>query len=263
MKEQGKNLFAILGGAICVTYPVLNLLRQFVNSQRYGYGFHMTFARAIFLLAFVALGVLLLIRKKHIGFVIVGGVLSLAGILWWFQDIGSLIRFFDAYSVLYMLRDMLEMLAYMALTALAVLNCIPALRRAAGITKVLWFIPAALVMLGWFLTMVTGLRRSTILAGLFTFFMYALSAGGLVLCGLWFASFLDRAPAQTSLRQTAEPAYYGEPQRQTYTPTQAAPAPASPASDVRTELIAMKELMEQGLISEEEYEAKKKQILGL
>jgi hypothetical protein len=54
-----------------------------------------------------------------------------------------------------------------------------------------------------------------------------------------------------------EPEYYEPPP-----PAPAAPA-APPAPDYAAELTKLASLKEQGILSEEEFEAKKKQILGL
>jgi Short C-terminal domain len=60
---------------------------------------------------------------------------------------------------------------------------------------------------------------------------------------------------QMAMRDAYEEPYYDEPQ--------AAP-PAAPAEpDYTTELAQLAKLKDQGIISEEDFEAKKKQILGI
>jgi Short C-terminal domain len=69
-----------------------------------------------------------------------------------------------------------------------------------------------------------------------------------------------RTARRTSRRQMAMQDAYEEP----YDEPQAAPPPAAPAApDYTTQLTELAQLKEQGILSEEEFEAKKKQILGI
>jgi hypothetical protein len=73
-----------------------------------------------------------------------------------------------------------------------------------------------------------------------------------------------RTARRTSRRQMAmhdmQQGYYDEPEPQ-YAPP---PPPAAPAEpDYAEELAKLAQLKNQGIISEEEFEAKKKQILGI
>jgi Short C-terminal domain len=61
---------------------------------------------------------------------------------------------------------------------------------------------------------------------------------------------------QMAMRDAYEEPYYDEPQA-------AAPPPAPAQPDLTTQLAELAKLKEQGIITEEDFEAKKKQILGI
>ncbi len=73
-----------------------------------------------------------------------------------------------------------------------------------------------------------------------------------------------RTARRTARRTSRRVAERNQPEAPQAAPTQAAPAPAAPAeADYTDELQKLSAMKDQGVITEQEFEAKKKQILGI
>ena len=144
----------------------------------------------------------------------------------------------------------------------------------------LWLLPAILAVLGYYAipyVIRTFYRQINDIFGVFPFSnangIYALSGVGWLLAGLWMAfpeGMVQRsaAPAAPTQPVAAPPVYpaappYPQQPQQGTVPRQGATPQQGGRPDAAEELKKFKELLDMGAITQEEYDEKKKQLLGL
>lgn len=186
---------------------------------------------------YIGFAVLLMIRKRNVGLVLVS---ALAAIL----DLYSLTKYFSV-------SELMFFLAYTLLTIVLMLNVISESSKSVGVTKILGYIPAGVFILACLVLWIKYDYFSD-LSYTWRYIVFSLlEAAGMLFLGIW----LNRE--MPVIENTV-------PQNQ-YTGVNPY-ATASQDSEViggADKLRIYKDLLDSGVITQEEFDAKKKQILGL
>lgn len=248
MQESKKGkLFALLGGigfiAYAAYYMVYNL--YYISTSEY---YSLSWNLAVWWITYIFFAVLLFVKKKNPLFLIPAAleiILELYTIILYFRY-----GLFENYP----LERILLIIAYIMLFVLLLVNVIPSMKSLAGATKVLCFIPAGLIY-AEIMYVYIKYEYSKLLDGIWLY-VYILSEimhlAGYLFLGLWLR--LTMSAVKTAVRQYS----YTTP-----VVPQTSEAPVPKAVGDADELKKYKELLDSGVITQEEFEMKKRQILGL
>ena len=126
---KGATACAIIGAIGFFIIAILSIFRDISYVSEYK-DYIITGDTVLYWGVLIVLGVMLCVHKKHIGFIIVSGLDAFLALYWMTLSDGYLNIIYFASSA--------------CMFALVLLNCVPALNKAAKITKFLWFIPGVL-----------------------------------------------------------------------------------------------------------------------
>ena len=205
----------------------------------------------VLILGYFIIAIALFIRKRN-ALMIVGGIIaSLATVVLTFNSILITFRYLHIYNVINSLLNLTNIAGIVLFTVIAARSKTPENRAK---IKNMWFLPAILMIVSDILMMVIGtvfgwggMYGLTIVSSLIGYAIVFLS---FLFAGMWLCLDGDKVNANAA----AAP----------YAPA-AAPAYAPPAQapqSVPEELKLYIDLVNSGAITVEEYEAKRKQILG-
>ena len=283
--KKNTSIFGLLA-ALCLLFQVLSgvLLMLIYDAE-------VNFLTILSWGICIAYGVVLFLQKKDISLLAASAALAVLCLV-------NLIML-EAASLYYVMA----FLAAAGMAALTAVNVLPALKSYTSLMKVLWFVPGLLVaiafitMLGDYFESFEALEYlpdSYVIDYVFILLMDFLKVLSFVafffFCGMWLNAgvgvekktwqprpYPQQNPYQPYGQQNGyqqpygqqngyqqpygqQNAYQPEPQQGNYAPPAEQPQ-AEPA--VVGELKTYKELLDMGIITQQEYDAKKKQLLGL
>lgn len=236
-KNKKADKYAIISAIGFVLLAIYVIARDILDVVR-GYG--ISFAYVLTWVYYIAFAVLLFLRKRNIGFVIASG-------LYVFLSIYDMIRFVSFYSTI-------NFLASVCLFVLILLNCAPSLTKKAKITKVLWFVPGVLMLINCLIDYIS-IFRYYLSAGWIYIVLGLIQIAAFILMGLWF----KESYAATEEKDDPKINTYAAFDPHAVDSNLAKAASVGGADKLKT----YKELLDSGVITQEEFDAKKKQILGL
>ena len=233
--KSQKN-FSLLAGIFFAILPLFTLMYYVALMLRYGFiSFRdiLSFDYILFSSCFIGLSVITFMRKKALPFVIVSGIYASVHLYY-------VCTYFSIF-------DIISFLSYSTLFFIALINCIPALHEKTNIQKYICFIPSALIVLGLLMEIFSG-YYSYFLGFVYLLLMLTESAA-LLFAGFWLVDVRKPQAATENL---------------TFVPYSAAPAvPVHDTIGGADKLVEYKKLLDDGIITQEEFEEKKKQVLNL
>lgn len=284
-ETKNGRIFSIIAGILFLLhgcYLIWRILGYYINDSY----FSITFLNVLWWCIYIGLGILLLIGKKNAGFLIVLGAASVSAIYCLVRDLISYWppAYLFKYSVIYIVIDMFDIVIYGLLFIVFLLNVIPGFKKNAGITKFLWFLPAVLIMVKSVIEIINYNYRPEL--ALMIYIVYMVATAEILFMGLWLSSSLPEKEAAAngqkpylSYQPNGNPyiPYQSQPGGNSYTSYQASPSgnpyvtaqsqqAGNSGKKVQEEveqLKAYKELLDSGVLTQEEFDAKKKEILGL
>lgn len=235
MKNTAFRRVCSLAAGVCLAASGIYLIWsrvQFVSNNS-GYSIHILNIATWFI--YLAFAVLLLIGKKNIGFLIPAGVAILLS--------GYYLRYFAFGSK----TVLSEFLYFVILFAAIMMSVIPPMAKHTRVAKAFCYIVVAFTLYRWIdWILLRGFRHFS-LEWVTNFAGYL----GYLLMGLWLS--ITTAVPQKAVQQNAYAAFNPQPA-------------AQGKSDVMggaDKLKIYKELLDSGVITQEEFDAKKKEILGI
>ena len=240
-KNKKADKYAIISAIGFVLLAIQSMLWIIPFMVRGYYG--IPFAYVLIWVYYIAFAVLLFLRKRNIGFVIASGVYVFLTIINMIQDASF-------YTTL-------DVLTSVCLFVLILLNCVPPLTKKAKITKGLWFVPGVLMLINTLIYYIYNyLAIIYNLGETFVIIMIELiRVAAFILMGLWF----KESYAATEEKDDPKINTYAALDPYTVDSNLAGTAFVGGADKLKT----YKELLDSGVITQEEFDAKKKQILGL
>lgn len=221
---------------------VLLAIHSMAEEIRYGIitYYSITFSFVLSSVCYIAFAVLLFLRKRNIGIVTVSGVYVL-------------LRIYN--MILHVsLHGTLDFFASVCLFVLIVLNCIPSLTKKAKITKVLWFVPGAITLMNCLINWIRIIRTYQS-PNWINVMINLIQIATFILIGLW----LKEDYVATEEKDDPKINTYAAFNPHAVDSNLAKAASVGGADKLKT----YKELLDSGVITQEEFDAKKKQILGL
>ena len=223
------------------------------------------FLNALSVLAPVLIAFSIFTNKRNILTVAGFGILTLPQLIYFFQNIFFGFKYFRYYSVfsglISLFSDVVYFIGFVGVLIFAAVYCMDNFAMHKNSLKQLWFAPAIclfipipLTILLRILSAVTGSYMGGYIS--FSYLLHsALFAIAFALTCLWLKSDTS-APAQTNpMPRAASPVYTA--------PVQTNPSAQAKPSDIPDEIRKYKELCDANIITQEEFELKKKQLLGL
>lgn len=253
MKNQKANRFVVINAVGLILLIVYNVIRKIEETIEYKY-YTISFITIIYSVIAIALVVMLLLRKKKLGLVRVAGANVLLTLYY-------IINYISLFNIL-------GCLVAISTFALILINCIPSLKGKAKLTKILWIIPGALMLVNHFIKWLSGsyfiyLSPKLMSLDYFSYFSQTwiyfvinlVEVAAFALLGWWLKeNFEDVTNIDNS--ENNEYATYNP---QSITHNQATLSVIGGADKLKM----YKDLLDSGTITQEEFDAKKKQILEL
>ena len=231
-ESKNEKIFALMG-AICFTiHVVYSVINSFSQNEYQA----ITWETIVWWVIFILLAILLFVRKKNIAFLISPALAVIMEAIY-------LIHYFSIENLLYII-------VYIMLFVLLLINVIPSIKNKASATKFLCFIPAGL----FFAMHLYEWIRYGFFEALDVFWKYILftlvDTAGYMFLGLWLKATISIPEVTVKMNPYATP------------PQSTIPQVQQVVGGADT-LKIYKELLDFGAITQEEFDAKKKQILGL
>lgn len=236
--QESKNgkLFALIG-AICFTaYVAYSVINGFYVASIFE-DYPITWERVVWWAVYIVLAVLLYLKKKNIALLIPSALSVIMGVYY-------LTEYVSFYNFMYFIMNVL-------LFILLLINVIPSMKNSVGVTRVLCFIPAVLYFA---ITLYEWIRWEYFrnILGLWIHMLFMLVEGvGYLFLGLWLKATMPVPEMIVEKNPYA-----------TFNP-QVTVSQAQQHIGGADKLKMYKDLLDSGVITQEEFDAKKKQILGL
>lgn len=234
-ESKNGKLFAIIAAILFIGYGICSVMIHLKMVAEIEY-YTIRWQIAAWWVFNISMGVLLLIRKKHIGLVIPPAIAVLLSVL----DLTAYFRF----------ETLFTCVAWILLFVVFLINVIPSMN--AGATKILCFLPGGIYLIsqliiwiqrGYFSNIGNGTGRTMILT--------IIRVAAMVLAGLWLKETIYVVEPSVNKSQ------YEKFNSQSTIPQQ------NNLIGGADKLKSYKVLLDSGTITQEEFDAKKKQILGL
>lgn len=253
MEATKKSRAYSMIAAICFLFTAIAFLIDEIIKDVFFYQpfwpIDITFDTVIYLVISLVFAALLLNGKKNFGFVIV----SILSVLWRLYNIVA--NYPDA-SILVIV----SFIGYACLFVLMLFNCIPSLHDNAKVIKYIWFVPSALIAVDVIISGIVFVITYLPLDGSYWYYlMYKWMLLGLVnvvsyfFIGLWLKTNYVEVKAPTAETNSAK--VFNNQMINT------------PHDDITVggadKIKVFKELLDAGIITQAEFDAKKKQFLGL
>lgn len=238
MTRDADRKYSLIAAICFATLAAYSCIRriQYVSESEYA---SITFLNIAYWVILIGFAVTLFIKKKNLVFLIVAGANVLLNVYY-------IISYVSLFNII-------DFLAAVALALLAAVVYIPSMASKRTIAKKVWFLPAALLLscylINWFQYEYFSYLSETwlyIIANLVEVMAYFFT-------GMW----LGNSPIVISEQATQENEYESFNPKTIGTPTHN--SEVGGADKLKT----YKELLDSGIISQEEFDQKKKQILGL
>lgn len=232
MEKSNKGRIYSFIAAVCCAIVGIFYWNNIIESAPIEHFWIVFWFDIVWCVVFIGLAILLFIGRKNIGFLIVSGVALSA-----------------ALTVVGM--NFLVFVAWIVLFVLLLLNVTPSMSKHAGKSKILYYLPACLLLIGNLIFWI----RVDYFRYIDDQWMYVLMAcseiAALLFIGLWLKE--TRVVPAPVVRQNPYAAF----------DLQASASQASNILGGADKLKACKNLLDSGVITQEEFDAKKKEILGL
>lgn len=235
MQKSKPNKFAIICAILFLLKGISGLSLYFSPSDT-----DAGFLSLLYPLLNVVFAVSLLIRKKYPVLIITSGTLAL-------YDIISLVADFSISSVLIFLADA-------SVAALILINTAPFLSEKANLTKKLWFVPCTLALLNQIISIIIASTKGNFSYQVGLFILIFISICPYIFIGLWLKDICEPKETETE----SEIMKYASFDSQNVVLNRDNSDEIGGAEKIEL----YKELLDSGAITQEEFDEKKKQILG-
>lgn len=228
--ESGKK-YALIAAICYAVYAIYNIINRIIYASKSEY-FTITVFNILFWIGMLGMVVALFMKNQKI-VIAAAGVNALLGAY-----------YFVSYFSLWNLCDFL---AYASVVVFVILTL-----KGNDVVKKIWFVPAAVLLLGCVIGWITGGYFEFLSAAWKSMLVSIVEIVALLFAGMWVKEIV--APAEASpVNEYA-----------TFNPQSINSTPASSSAIGGADKLKMyKDLLESGTITQEEFDAKKKQILGL
>lgn len=237
-----KKTFKMISGALFIAAGLLRLvvtyiqyntylssLRWYYDEEPVSFLEYCSLSTLVYVIAVIALGVLIIISKSNkanIGIVIAAGIIAVIGLLSWTDCLDGYFYIFDVYCFF-------SFVGFAALFAVALISCLDKLSSQLGFLAI---IPAVLLGISALLCLIINIRRETGWSVILLLTLLLLYVAAAVLFGLWLY------PYKSTAAQSGKP---------------------HSAVGSAEQLTELKALLDMGALTQEEFDAKKREILGL
>mgnify|MGYP003187915629 FL=1 len=225
--ESGKK-YALIAAICYAVYAIYNIIDVIIYVSNYEYA-TITVFKILFWIRMLGMAVALFVKNQKI-------VIAAAGV-------NALLGAY--YTVTYFsLWNLCDFLAYASVVVFVILTL-----KGNDVVKKIWFVPAAVLLLGCVIDWIEFLSATWIWKSMLVSIVEIVA---LLFAGMWVKEIV--APAEASpVNEYA-----------TFNPQSVNSTPASSSAIGGADKLKMyKDLLESGTITQEEFDAKKKQILGL
>lgn len=239
MQKSDNNSYAFFAGVCYAIYGLYEIITRCISAQNSGDGSLKPLDFILFVAVF-GMAVALFLKEEK-GVVAAAGVYALLELFYLFyQDVVEM--FFEMFFY-----DLFHFISYTLVIALILLTL-----KKNAIAQKIWFAPDAARVLS-FLFILDGYIFFLLNYGTWRLLCYLAEIGGLILIGLWVKEHdfvLSKNEPTNEDSKSDLQAVYSAPLSDT-------------AIEGADELKMYSELLESGIITQEEFDAKKKQFLGL
>lgn len=228
--ESGKK-YALIAAICYAVYAIYNIINRIIYVSNSEYA-TITVFNILFWIGMLGMAVALFVKNQKI-VIAAAGVNALLGAYY-------IVTYFS-------LWNLCDFLAYASVVVFVVLTL-----KGNDVVKKIWFVPAAVLLLGCVIGWITGGYFEFLSAAWKSMLVSIVEIVALLFAGMWVKEIV--APAEASpVNEYA-----------TFNPQSINSTPASSSAIGGADKLKMyKDLLESGTITPEEFDAKKKQILGL
>lgn len=228
--ESGKK-YALIAAICYAVYAIYNIINRIIYVSNSEYA-TITVFNILFWIGMLGMAVALFVKNQKI-VIAAAGVNALLGAYY-------IVTYFS-------LWNLCDFLAYASVVVFVVLTL-----KGNDVVKKIWFVPAAVLLLGCVIGWITGGYFEFLSAAWKSMLVSIVEIVALLFAGMWVKEIV--APAEASpVNEYA-----------TFNPQSINSTPASSSAIGGADKLKMyKDLLESGTITQEEFDAKKKQILGL
>ena len=225
--ESGKK-YALIAATCYAVYAIYNIIDVIIYVSNYEYA-TITVFKILFWIGMLGMAVALFVKNQKI-VIAAAGVNALLGAYY-------IVTYFS-------LWNLCDFLAYASVVVFVILTL-----KGNDVVKKIWFVPAAVLLLGCVIDWIEYLSATWIWKSMLVSIVEIVA---LLFAGMWVKEIV--APAEASpVNEYA-----------TFNPQSVNSTPASSSAIGGADKLKMyKDLLESGTITQEEFDAKKKQILGL
>ena len=228
--ESGKK-YALIAAICYAVYAIYNIINRIIYVSNSEYA-TITVFNILFWIGMLGMAVALFVKNQKI-VIAAAGVNALLGAYY-------IVTYFS-------LWNLCDFLAYASVVVFVVLTL-----KGNDVVKKIWFVPAAVLLLGCVIGWITGGYFEFLSAAWKSMLVSIVEIVALLFAGMWVKEIV--APAEASpVNEYA-----------TFNPQSINSTPASSSAIGGADKLKMyKDLLESGTITPDEFDAKKKQILGL
>ena len=225
--ESGKK-YALIAATCYAVYAIYNIIDVIIYVSNYEYA-TITVFKILFWIGMLGMAVALFVKNQKI-VIAAAGVNALLGAYY-------IVTYFS-------LWNLCDFLAYASVVVFVILTL-----KGNDVVKKIWFVPVAVLLLGCVIDWIEFLSATWIWKSMLVSIVEIVA---LLFAGMWVKEIV--APAEASpVNEYA-----------TFSPQSVNSTPASSSAIGGADKLKMyKDLLESGTITQEEFDAKKKQILGL
>lgn len=228
--ESGKK-YALIAAICYAVYAIYSIINRIIYVSNSEYA-TITVFNILFWIGMLGMAVALFVKNQKI-VIAAAGVNALLGAYY-------IVTYFS-------LWNLCDFLAYASVVVFVILTL-----KGNDVVKKIWFVPAAVLLLGCVIGWITGGYFEFLSAAWKSMLVSIVEIVALLFAGMWVKEIV--APAEASpVNEYA-----------TFNPQSINSTPASSSAIGGADKLKMyKDLLESGTITQEEFDAKKKQILGL
>ena len=235
--ESGKK-YALIAAICYAVYAIYNIIDGIIYVSNYEYA-TITVFNILFWIGMLGMAVALFVKNQKI-VIAAAGVNTLLGAYY-------IVTYFSLWNLCDFLGNLCDFLAYASVVVFVILTL-----KGNDVVKKIWFVPAAVLLLGCVIGWINGGYFRYLSAAWKPILFGIVEIAALLFAGMWLKE--DAMPAEASpVNEYA-----------TFNPQSINSTPASSSAIGGADKLKMyMDLLESGTITQEEFDAKKKQILGL
>lgn len=228
--ESGKK-YALIAAICYAVYAIYSIINRIIYVSNSEYA-TITVFNILFWIGMLGMAVALFVKNQKI-VIAAAGVNALLGAYY-------IVTYFS-------LWNLCDFLAYASVVVFVILTL-----KGNDVVKKIWFVPAAVLLLGCVIGWITGGYFEFLSAAWKSMLVSIVEIVALLFAGMWVKEIVAHAEA-SPVNEYA-----------TFNPQSINSTPASSSAIGGADKLKMyKDLLESGTITQEEFDAKKKQILGL